>query len=483
MDRFDDDTLFAELQAMRPAPRPEFTADLDERAAAGFPRRESPSAAATPFARLLDRWRAMSPGRRLVPTLAGALVALVVATAVVAIAQSGTKSNPSDEAVVGMVPGAGESGRSAEAFEESAPAHTTGRHAAGNGGSHSSGAAGGGGARDESSETVYEAEVPAVESSAMNGRKKSGKATAGPATTTSNGGVKGEAFTEEGGEEAGAESEEEAPAEEAGGVEHAGEESAEAEVFAPQAAPTPALPQLAPLPFAGHRDIERSAYVVLGTKPGEVAGAASKVYEAVHAAKGIVLHSSVQSGNAGATGASFELLIPSGKLDDALAAFSQIAEVRERHDATNDITKPTVGAAEELADSNASIEGLLKELGDAETETEREAVEARLREERRRHAAIEGSLEHLHKRASMSEVSVRIVTDNGAGVTPPVAKSNDSGDWSVGDALHDAGHILQIAAGILLIALAVLAPIALILLLVWLANRFRVRRLRERTLG
>ena len=126
--------------------------------------------------------------------------------------------------------------------------------------------------------------------------------------------------------------------------------------------------------------------------------------------------------------------------------------MRERHDATNDITAPTVGAAEELADSNATIEGLLKELGDVETEAERESVEARLREERRRHAAIRASLDHLHERASMSEVTVRIVTDERR--RGHAADGKDDGSWGVGDALHDAGHILTIAAGVVLIGLA-----------------------------
>jgi hypothetical protein len=228
------------------------------------------------------------------------------------------------------------------------------------------------------------------------------------------------------------------------------------------------------------RNIERSSYIVLGTKPGEVSAAAAKVYEAVHAAGGFVLNSSVQSGTTGATGASFELSIPSAKVNGALAAISSIAEVRERHDATNDITAPTISAAEELADSNARIEGLLKQLGEVETEAEGESVEARLREERRHHAAIRASLGNLHQRASMSEFSVRIVTKNGAGVTPP---SKDDGIWSVGDALHSAGHILTIAAGVILIGLALLAPIALIALVFWVGNRFRVRRLRERALG
>jgi hypothetical protein len=443
MDRFDDDALFAALRAVRPKPRPEFTAELDERAAAGFPRRESPSAAAMPFALLADRWRVLTPRRRLIPALGLAFAVLAVATVVVAVAGSGSGSGGSDVMTSAM--------------------------------SMESGEASGGSAVEAGPARGRPARAP-----------QNAKSAAKAGESTSNSGMSAGAETEleeEGAEEAGAEGVEAAPTEEAEETEMAPEEYESAPAAPPTLAPLPAVN--APTNasgFAGHRDIERSASIVLGTKPGGVTAAASQVYKAVHAANGIVLNSSVQSGSKGATGASFELLIPSRKLDDTLATFSQIAEVRERHDATDDITKPTVGAAEELADSNASIESLLKELGDSETETEREAVEARLREERRRHAAIEGSLEHLHKRASMSEVSVRIVTDHGAGVTPPAAK-NGSGDWSVGDALHDAGHILQTAAGILLIALAVLAPIALILLLVWLANRFRVRRLRERTLG
>jgi hypothetical protein len=445
MDRFDDDTLFAELRALRPTPTPEFAAELDERVAAGFPRRPAPSTTAWPFVALADLWRGMSLRRRLMPAMAVALAALVVATAVIAISQSGTKSNPADEAVLGMAESS-ETGGAAigEKVFTPAPSHKHGSNHPQNGG-----AGGNAGNRSTNSgETVYETEVPSTES--------------GPTAGTAEGAEESEA-AEESSESF--ETEESAGAEESGGAEESsGVVHGPAEFG----------------PAEGGRDIERSAYVILGTKPGEVAAAASKVYEAVHTANGVVLHSKVDSGSTGATGAYFELLIPSGKVEDALSAFSQIAEVRERHDATNDITAPTVGAAEELRDSNASIEGLLKELGDTETETERESVEARLREERRHHAAIRASLDRLDKRASMSEVTVRIVTDHGAGVTPP---SKGDGSWGVGDALHDAGHILTIAAGVALIGLAVLGPIALILLAFWLANRFRVRRLRERTLG
>jgi hypothetical protein len=436
MDRFDD-ILAAELRELRPTPNPRFAAELDQRAAAGFPRGADTTASV--FAPLADWWRGMSPVRRLAPVLGVALAVIVVATAAVAISQSGGGNGAAENATLGMANPA-QSSSSAEATE------------AGGGGaapikpSHASGRNGGNGAQS-SGEAIYAPEVPSVETAPS----------AGVGGGTVHGPVEG------------AEAEESAPVEE----EASAEGESEGQVYAPSATAKKA-------PEQAGRDIERSSYIVLGTKPGEVSGAAAKVYEAVHAAGGYVLNSSVQSGTTGATGASFELSIPTAKLDDALGAISAIAEVRERHDATNDITAPTVSVAEELADSNAAIEGLLKQLGEVETEAEQESVEARLREERRHHAAIRASLDHLHQRALMSEVSVRIVTKDGAGVTPP---SKDNGDWGVGDALHDAGHILTIAAGVTLVGLAILAPFALLALILWAGNNFRVRRLRERTLG
>src|SRR5580704_10850010 len=143
MDRFDDDTMLAELRELRPKPRPEFTAELDERAAAGFPRRADPSRSVTPFTLLAEHWRDLAPRRRLMPVLGLAFAALIVATTIVAISGSGTKSNPAEDAVVGMVPGSGESGVSAEesvsgGSESAAPPH----HAAAKGGSHANGTGG-----------------------------------------------------------------------------------------------------------------------------------------------------------------------------------------------------------------------------------------------------------------------------------------------------------------------------------------------------
>jgi Domain of unknown function (DUF4349) len=454
MDRFDDDTLFAELREMRPTPRPQFAADLDQRAAAGFPRGADTTASV--FAPLVDWWQGMSPVRRLAPAFTAALAVVVIATAAVAISQSGGGSSVGEDATLGMVTPDTSSSQSSGAVEESSEAAGEAAAAPRHSQAHHGGAGAGHGIPE------YEVEVPRFEAEVVpsHGGQKSSKG-AGQESSSAGAAMGGAAQTEYGAEEA--ESEEE---------EVGGESEEEASAGADAGAGSTA---------AGRgRNIERSSYIVLGTEPDDVSGAAAKVFEAVHAADGFVLDSSVQSGTTGATGARFELSIPTAKVDDALAAISSIAEVRERHDATDDITAPTVSAAEELADVNAAIDGLLKQLGEVETEAEQESVEARLREERRHHAAIRSSLDHLHQRASMSEVSVRIVTDHGAGVTPP---TKDDGDWGVGDALHDASKVLTIAASVALIGLAVLAPLALLALIFWAGNRFRVRRLRERTLG
>ncbi|MDX6624235.1 MAG: hypothetical protein QOE75_2167 [Solirubrobacterales bacterium] len=227
---------------------------------------------------------------------------------------------------------------------------------------------------------------------------------------------------------------------------------------------------------ASDRAIERSSQITLGTEPENVGKASSEVFDVVHDYRGVVLTSRTSDGSAAHAEAKFELLIPSGKLGDAMAGFSQIAEVRSRQEATDDITAPTVSATEHLEDSRARIDSLLGQLADAETESEREAVERELREERGRAANLQASLDNLERRASLFRVSLRIV--GGEGIS-----SEEGGAWGIGDALHDAGQILGVAAALTLLALAVLGPIALIALLTWLGRRTYLRRARRTALG
>jgi Domain of unknown function (DUF4349) len=220
-----------------------------------------------------------------------------------------------------------------------------------------------------------------------------------------------------------------------------------------------------------HREIERSAEIGLLADPTDVADDSAKVFAAVHDANGIVLRSSTSSGKNGS--ARFELLIPSARLGDALAAFSSIDEVRSRHEATDDITKPTVTVSEELQDTQARVDSLLAQLAGAEVESEREAIAAELRSERGHAARLRNQLARLHQRTTYSRVLVRIQSGN---------STESGGAWGIGDAFHDAGHILGIAAGVTLVGLAVIAPLALLCLLAWLAQRLWLRSRRERAL-
>ena len=391
-----DDQLAAELRAMRPEPRPEFTAELDERAAAGFPRRSGLSGFSFP------RLDSIQPRRLLVASGAVALLAIVVATAVVATSENGDENASRDQIAFSNSKPERSDAAALATQENKARAATPDVN-------RSSGSS--------SSGVQYDAYVPTVASAEENSRASSGASSS--------------------------------PAEAAEGL----------------SAPV------------RKRAVERSAELVLGAAPGDVGEDSSEVFEVVHAHDGIVMSSSTREGRPGQARARFELLIPSAKLSDALADLSAIDEVITRHEATTDITAPTVTTGELLRDSKARIDSLLAQLEEAETESEREVVEAELRQERRHRARLRASLQDLQRRADLSRVLVRIET--GASED----SSSDGGAWGIDDALGDAGKILAVAAAVTVVALAILGPIALIALLVWLTHRAWVRRERRRVLS
>jgi hypothetical protein len=379
-----DDQLIADLQTLRPTPRPQFAAELDERAAAGFPRRSRKGAPAI-FTAMRMKWPD-HPLRLLIPAGGVAVIAIAIATALT-VGGSGSSSEAEPNPSSGLL-------SQVETFDDQAAPST---------GAAAEGASGAG----------AEAEAPAEEN-AGSATAKSGfipmNETAGPAIRSH------------------------------------------------------------------HRAVERSAEITLAADPKDVDDDASRVFEAVHANNGIVMRSSTEEGRPGEAGATFELLIPSARLDDAMAAFSDIDAVRSRHEATADITAPTVSAAELLKESRARIDSLLTQLEAAESEEEQEAIEAELRHERRHASRLAAQVAHLHKRADFSRVFLQIET--GAD-----SSSSGGGAWGIDDAFHDAGHLLTVAAAVTLVALAVLGPIALIALLAWLAHGAWIRRERRRVLS
>ena len=374
-----DEGLAADLRALRPTPHPQFSEELDKRAAAGFPRRSR-------LPRL--SWRLPSM-RVLIPAGGVAVIAIAIVSALVMSGQSGSSSESG-----GLLSLHGE--------VESAP------------------------------EPTPTAKAPSSSAGAAKG--------AAPQAAPSSSGTEASSAEDESGSS-----------------------------FAPMDEDLSGDPRIR------NRAVERSAELVLGADPADLADDSAKVFEAVHAHDGIVMRSSTREGEPGVAGARFELLIPSAKLSDALAALSGIDEVRSRHEATDDITAPTVQTGELLQDSKARIDSLLAQLEAAETESEREAVEGELAAERRHRARLRAQLQHLERRADYSRVLVRIETG--------ASHDSSGGGWGVDDALGDAGHILAVAAAVAVVALAILGPIALVALLAWLTHRAWIRRERRRVLS
>ena len=123
-------------------------------------------------------------------------------------------------------------------------------------------------------------------------------------------------------------------------------------------------------------------------------------------------------------------------------------------------------------------EGLLRALANATTLNETEAVKARLRSVNAGIASARSSVRRITNRAAYANVSVELVAERGGAAAP----IDDDGRWTPADALRDAARVLELAAGIAVIVLALLLPLALLGGLGAVAARMLGHRRRERAL-
>ena len=219
------------------------------------------------------------------------------------------------------------------------------------------------------------------------------------------------------------------------------------------------------------RSVQRSATITLAAPRREIDGVASQIGNVTADLGGFVARSSVTSSQGG----SLQLRIPSDKLDTAIQRLSKLAKVRELSRNSEDITSQVVSARERLTDARAERKSLLRQLAAATTVNETESIRARLRIVSREIASARNSLRRVNNRADFADVAVTLVT---------ARRSSDdaAGAWTPGDAWRDALRVLEVIAGVLVIAAAVALPLALAWLLGWLARRGVTRRRRERAL-
>jgi hypothetical protein len=220
------------------------------------------------------------------------------------------------------------------------------------------------------------------------------------------------------------------------------------------------------------RFVERSAALTLGARPQDLDDVADGVVRVTDSVGGFVGSSSVTSGRE----ANFELRIPSAQLQRALRDLSRLAHVRERTQETEDITSSVVSARDRLQDARAERTSLLRRLARTTDDERAKELRSRLRVVSHQIAMAKTQLSKVTNRARYANVSVQVVADRSAG------PADDGGAWTPGDALRDAGRILEVAAGVAVVAGAAMLPLALVVALAWLAGRRAVRRRREAAL-
>ena len=242
-------------------------------------------------------------------------------------------------------------------------------------------------------------------------------------------------------------------------------------------APLAAAADARPAPRAdrrGRRSVERSAELVLATPPREIDRAAAEILRVTDDLGGYVVSSSVSSNSSG----QFELRVPERRLQTALSRLSRVAKVRERTQNAQDITGAVVSVRGRLKEARTERRSLLRQLAKATTPNQTASIRARLRLVSGEIAGYKRDLSRVKTRATRSTIAVTLLADRKAAA----GNEDDGGGWTPGDALDDATRILEVSAGVLLVAFALLLPLGLVGLLVWLAARQAAQRRRERAL-
>jgi hypothetical protein len=238
------------------------------------------------------------------------------------------------------------------------------------------------------------------------------------------------------------------------------------------------VPSPSPLP-SGKRQVVQSAQLSLSTAPSRIDDVAQQVFDVVDSEKGIVVSSHVTSTGGPDAGARFALSVPVGNLQATVSSLSQLhgAHVASRSDDTDDITGQVGGAGRRLAETRALRRSLLRQLAAA---TSTEAVASLRAQLRDADAAIDRaatSLSGLHRSVANSSLMLTIQA-----TSVPIPTTSPGGGFTLHRAVHDAGRVLVVVAGVSLIALAVLVPLGLVVaLLAWAGLGLRRRR-REATL-
>ena len=225
-------------------------------------------------------------------------------------------------------------------------------------------------------------------------------------------------------------------------------------------------------PNAQTRRVERSAQLTLAADPADFDQIADDIFRTADRRRGFVLRSSFTQGEDAPSSGFFELRVPADELQATLGELSRIATVRARSESGTDVTAGFVSLRDRLRTAQAERKSLLRRLELAETETAAAAIRRRLEIVGRKISVLRSQFLAARERTEFATVHVELVDeDNGA-----AASETD-------EAVDDAVGSLEDILNFLIRAGAILIPVALTALLVWIGAAIARRRARERTLA
>lgn len=230
-----------------------------------------------------------------------------------------------------------------------------------------------------------------------------------------------------------------------------------------------------PPPGAGPRRVQRAADLTISTPIGKLQDTSDAVTGVADRLGGYVYDSSV-SANGDNGQATFDLRVPTTRLDEAMAALSRLGHVRSRTETSQDITARFSSALSRLTDARAERQGLLRALAAAATTQEIDSIKQRLAIANNRIIAAKSDLFAARRASNLARVTVTVL---GVAGDQGGAGGGSDDPWTPGKALGDAVDVLSAVAGALIVGLAGGIPAAIVALLLYLAWRAHRRRRRE----
>lgn len=219
------------------------------------------------------------------------------------------------------------------------------------------------------------------------------------------------------------------------------------------------------------REVARDTRITLAAAGQEIARISDRVNVIVDRYGGYVASSKVRGEEGNRGRATFALMIPASQYKPALSAISKLAHVRSRSQSSEDITTAVNSADRELDRATARVIRLEDQLAAAETAKQRASLRRQLASANSAKRAAARQVRDNRARVNYVPIALTIVADR-------TAASRDKGE--IAKAFDRAGKILTGIAAVMIIALAVLIPIASIVAAAWIGvrrwNRVRADR-------